>query len=148
MMDQRAQQQDPAPGSLRPVYWALAGEPLVLAAIAWFLCTRAVAGRISGALPSLLTGVFALASLGLVYVSFLFASGRYDQQNRGLSRAQLPGISQSFSIRVFAIALAAAPGILGLVLCLLAGDLWALAAFNGGAFLAASMHARAFTEQR
>ena len=147
-MDVRTPQQSPAPGSLRPVYWALAAEPLALAAIAYFLKTRGMTTLIPGALPGIVTGIFALAALGLVYVSFLFASGRYDQTNRGLPRAQLPGISQSFSIRIFAIATAAAPGILGLVLCLLTGSLWALAAFNGAAFLAASIHALAFSEQR
>jgi hypothetical protein len=147
-MDERSPQRVPSPGSFRPVYWALAGEPLVLAAIAYLIRTRDAGHQLEGAVPAVLTGIFVMASLGLVYVSFLFASGRYDQGNQGLPRERQPGIAQSFSIRIFSIALAAAPGILGFVLFLLTGSLWALAVFNGAAFLAAAMHALAFSERR
>ena len=147
-MDARGPQREPGPGSLRPLYWALACEPLVLAAIAYYVRLRGAVSPASGAVPGILAGVFALASLGLVYISFGFAAGRYDPKDARSPLPQLPGRSRLASVRILAIGLAAAPGILGLVLCLLTGSLWLLAAFNGVAFLAAAMHALAFSEQR
>ena len=134
------------PRAMRIALWVIALDPLVLAGIAYALGISGMAHPLRDNPPALLAMVFAATALGLLYVSFKLASGRYDPPLPPGSppRPAVRGVSMRDGVRLGAVAIAAAPAVLGLVLHLLTGDDWALVAFNGGALAVAVRHVMAF----
>jgi hypothetical protein len=131
--------------SVSIVLWALAADPVILAGIAYALKRGGTVTPVTGGLSQALFLIFALAAFGLIYISFAFASGKYDPKASPSPLPAKAGVTRLASIRIASVGLAAAPAILGFVLHLLTGDDWALLAFNGAALAVAVKHVLAFT---
>ncbi|MDI6739006.1 MAG: hypothetical protein QME74_01405 [Candidatus Edwardsbacteria bacterium] len=139
-----------SPESLKPqsvniVLWALVADPVILAVIGCVLKQSGAVNPLANSVTDILFVIFAIASLGLIYASFVFASGKYDPKPAPPALPAKSCVTRLIGLRIVSIGLAAAPAILGFVLHLLSGDDWVLLAFNGGATLAAARHALAFT---
>jgi hypothetical protein len=134
------------PRAMRIAQWVFAADPVFLAVVAYALDASGMAHPLRENPPALLAMLFAAAALGLVYVSFKLASGRYDPPLPAGAppRPVVRGVSMRDGVRLGAVAIAAAPAVLGLVLHILTGDDWALLAFNGGALAVAVRHVMAF----
>jgi len=127
--------------NLHIVYWAMAAEPVILAAIALFLRTsNAVNISLSPASEETLLVVFLALSAVFVWLSFRFASGRNLLPQAMTARANPQGF------RLVALGLAIAPGILGFVHYLFFGNLMVLLILNGGAVGLAIKHISNFSE--
>jgi hypothetical protein len=134
----------PTPQSLHVILWALAADPVILAALGYFLKRGGAITPAGDGVSGMLFLIFAIASIGLIYISFGFASGKYDPKTIPPALPAKPGVTRLVGIRIASVGMAAAPAILGFVLYLLSGDDWALLAFNGGALAAAVRHVLAF----
>lgn len=134
------------PRAMRIVLWVIAADPVFLAVVAYALGVSGLEHPLRENPPALLMLVFAAASLGMAWVSFKLASGRYDPPlpPGAPPRPAVRGVSMRDGVRLGAVAIAAAPAVLGLVLHILTGDDWALLVFNGGALAVAVRHVMAF----
>ncbi len=133
-----------SPVSMRIVLWTLACEPVFLTAIALFLKQQNAVMPVAADAVRILLPVFAAASLGMLYFSYAFASGKYDPRPGPTNVPSRQGAPTASGLRIVAVALAIGPGVFGLVLHLLTGDDWALLAFNGTALAVAVRHVLAF----
>lgn len=128
------------------ILWSIASEPLFLAAVAWLLRrTGAMVRVVPLAGGDLLLAVFSAAGLAMVWASFQFASGRFAPKASGSASFHPP---LPIGHMIVAVALAAAPGILGFVHHILFGADWVLLIFNLGAFILAARHVLNFTSGR
>ncbi len=130
---------------LKIILWALALEPLLLAAVALFL-RRYASLDLAPSFDSgdILLAVFAAASLALAWASFAFASGRLPLKD---SDARPPA-PIPIGHMIIATVLASAPGVLGFIYYLLLGEDWALLVFNLGGFILAARHILNFNLDR
>ena len=134
-------QPSPQQNNLNIVYWAMAAEPVILAAIAIFLkASNAVNISLSPASEEILLVVFLALSTAFVWLSFRFASGRNLLPEALTARANLQGF------RLVALGLAIAPGILGFIHYMFFGKLLALLLLNGGAMALAIKYITQFNE--
>lgn len=132
--------------SQKILLWSMAGEPLLLAAVAWFLRrSGAMARAESLAGGDLMLAVFSAAALAMLWASFQFASGRFAPKAPGAAPSPSP---LPLGHMIVAVALATAPGILGFVHYILFGADWVLPVFNLGAFLLAARHVLNFAAGR
>ena len=133
-----------SPVAMRIVLWTLACEPVFLAAIALFLKQQNAVSPVAADVVRILLPVFAVISLGMLYFSYAFASGKYDPRRGPTNVPPRPGAPTATGLRIVAVALAIGPGVFGLILHLLTGDDWVLLAFNGTALAVAVRHVLAF----
>jgi len=127
--------------ALRIVLWVVASEPLLLAGIGYFLNLQGVLGKpVTEAPEEIILMIFTVISLVVAGLSLKFASLAGSPKPLP---GQLPEPAAPVSVRpmqIIAVALAASPGIFGLVLfILLRNDLY-LMLFNGGALALAAWH--------
>jgi hypothetical protein len=133
-----------SPAAMRIVLWTLACEPVFLAAIALVLKQQSAVPPVAADAVRILLPVFAAVSLGMLYFSYSFASGKYDPGRGPANAPPRMRMPAGAGLRIVAVALAIGPGVFGLVLHLLTGDDWALLAFNGTALAVAVRHVLAF----
>jgi hypothetical protein len=146
MIDTDRPQSQMKPEALRIILWTLAGEPLFLAGLAYFIKTQNAVKPVIGDGIGVLPIIFLAVSLAAEWFSFTLGS-KYNQSGRSSTLSPRPeGISPTLMIA--AVALATAPGILGFVLHLLTGTDWYLLAFNGGAFVLAAMQIINFSNRQ
>ena len=138
MADDRTQ----APMAKNVVLWAIAAEPLFLAAIAYALVRFGAPHHIeSRSAGDTLLVIFAAGALAGMWASFQFASDRFAPKSETLTADRL---HVPFGHQIVAVALAAMPGVLGFVHFLLCGIGWVLLLFNLGAFALAARHIVSF----
>lgn len=135
-----------SPAAANIVLWSVAAEPVILAGIALFMKKSGAVQRVAEPVFTTLLIVFAIVSLGLLYVSFALASGKHAPKDGQPPLSAGTGVTRLFGFRIIAIALASAPAVLGFVLFVISGNDWVLPVFNGGALLVAGRHLLAFSE--
>jgi hypothetical protein len=133
------------PQALRIVLWVVASDPLILAGIGYFLNLQGALGKpVTGAPEEFILIIFTIVSLVVAGLSLKFASlaGRPKPLP-----GQLPepsGLIVTRPMQIVAVALAAVPGIFGLVLFILLRNDLHLLLFNGGALVLAVWHIKNF----
>jgi hypothetical protein len=125
----------------RIVLWVVASDPLLLAGIGYFLNLQGALGKpVTAAPEEIILMIFTAVSLVVAGLSLKFASlaGRPKPLP-----GQLPEPSAPVAVKpmqIIAVALAAIPGIFGLVLFILLRNDLHLLLFNGGALALAVWH--------
>jgi len=133
------------PQALRIVLWVVASDPLIMAGIGYFLNLQGAFGKpVAGAPEEIILIIFTVVSLLVAGMSFKFASlaGRPKPLPGQLPEPSAPVVVKP--MQIVAVALAAIPGIFGLVLFILLRNDLHLLLFNGGALALAVWHIMSF----